>query len=208
MLLFILKNFSNSPFCCYFNTSHVTVYRLQIMQPLFIKKYFNTSHVTVYQEDNCWRNQLRRYFNTSHVTVYQTVFTEFGQHITFQYISCYCLSRYLLPDLVPHCYFNTSHVTVYRCAAISLTFLQYHFNTSHVTVYRVQELCLHERSGISIHLMLLFILASRPIRIVLMDFNTSHVTVYPLHRTCEVPIVQISIHLMLLFIKYSHPYRN
>ena len=106
------------------------------------------------------------------------MFTEFGQHITFQYISCYCLSRYLLPDLVPHCYFNTSHVTVYRCAAISLTFLQYHFNTSHVTVYRVQELCLHERSGISIHLMLLFILASRPIRIVLMDFNTSHVTVY------------------------------
>ena len=147
-------------------------------------------------------------FNTSHVTVYLRATDRRRVLLTFQYISCYCLS--LLQLLLPNSplNFNTSHVTVYRCAAISLTFLQYHFNTSHVTVYRVQELCLHERSGISIHLMLLFILASRPIRIVLMDFNTSHVTVYPLHRTCEVPIVQISIHLMLLFIKYSHPYRN
>ena len=76
----------------------------------------------------------------------------------------------------------------------------HHFNTSHVTVYRYLDCCFFRISGISIHLMLLFITSARrtergadtiSIHLMLLfigfvsfrysassNFNTSHVTVY------------------------------
>ena len=57
----------------YFNTSHVTVYRISHGEILWKKEHFNTSHVTVYLagifED--WSNAV--HFNTSHVTVYRSL---------------------------------------------------------------------------------------------------------------------------------------
>ena len=119
--------------------------------------------------------------------------------VSFQYISCYCLST------IPSCpsngvpYFNTSHVTVYLCAcfyeqviiiisihlmllfiAVRFWGLQFflYFNTSHVTVYLCSKSTESIRTGISIHLMLLFITMLIITTKVFRYFNTSHVTVY------------------------------
>ena len=80
----------------------------------------------------------------------------------FQYISCYCLSN---PGAGGWCYvdyFNTSHVTVYhkRCWSESRRSNDY-FNTSHVTVYQQNSYCIRSFCFISIHLMLLFINATK-----------------------------------------------
>ena len=96
-------------------------------------------------------------FNTSHVTVYLQPLLQYHRQDPFQYISCYCLSVFPMSE-----YIRTSH-----------------FNTSHVTVYRYGSILWIRFSGISIHLMLLFIVID------------------------SVPSLQpkdISIHLMLLFI--------
>ena len=97
-----------------------------------------------------------------------------------------------------------------------------YFNTSHVTVYQICRDCRVWNTGISIHLMLLFIdndfvnvISVFHISIHLMllfinvakfeispapHFNTSHVTVYQgFHKTLH-HLSIISIHLMLLFI--------
>ena len=42
-------SFRGCPSSTYFNTSHVTVYRQQLLSMILRISYFNTSHVTVYQ---------------------------------------------------------------------------------------------------------------------------------------------------------------
>ena len=77
----------------HFNTSHVTVYQVEIAGKKYTWTHFNTSHVTVYQSFRTIMIRLRRHFNTSHVTVYHlTVDFNDSDIILFQYISCYCLS--------------------------------------------------------------------------------------------------------------------
>ena len=93
MLLFILVLPQGSPFVLHFNTSHVTVYQVEIAGKKYTWTHFNTSHVTVYQSFRTIMIRLRRHFNTSHVTVYHlTVDFNDSDIILFQYISCYCLS--------------------------------------------------------------------------------------------------------------------
>ena len=53
----------------YFNTSHVTVYRLSIRRYSPVSNDFNTSHVTVYRIVMLPQADVLN-FNTSHVTVY------------------------------------------------------------------------------------------------------------------------------------------
>ena len=98
--------------------------------------------------------------------------------LSFQYISCYCLSFSSLSSLGTGINFNTSHVTVYLSAC----------NTS------------DKRFLISIHLMLLFITYKVVIQINWRYFNTSHVTVYRMKTKKTNGRIKISIHLMLLFI--------
>ena len=75
-------------------------------------------------------------FNTSHVTVYRVrVLRASIRQTSFQYISCYCLSKIMNP----------------------VSYKLYNFNTSHVTVYLFHSLSFRICSCISIHLMLLFI---------------------------------------------------
>ena len=95
-------------------------------------------------------------FNTSHVTVYLRATDRRRVLLTFQYISCYCLSK---------------KAYVFRVAVK-------HFNTSHVTVYRCRRSGRNCRCIISIHLMLLFIDIARIKNPIKKNFNTSHVTVY------------------------------
>ena len=67
-------------------------YRMQ--GHLFPNSRFNTSHVTLYRLSDCQNNQLHIRFNTSHVTLYRIrtwLINRSG--ISFQYISCYSLSR-------------------------------------------------------------------------------------------------------------------
>ena len=58
--------------------------------------------------------KLGRHFNTSHVTVYPANSLRFSFKLSFQYISCYCLSSLGLTQQQQSWNFNTSHVTVYR----------------------------------------------------------------------------------------------
>ena len=145
--------------------------------------------------------------------------------VKFQYISCYCLSD--LQIFLLHCLrnFNTSHVTVYRFPPGFTISVNRYFNTSHVTVY-LNPLGIWKRLYlISIHLMLLFIIAAWILLVIFHYFNTSHVTVYlclgsdrkrniRYFNTSHVTVYQrfgrpfrlrylISIHLMLLFIFFS-----
>ena len=118
---------------------------------------------------------------------------------TFQYISCYCLSSRRTRSWIIQ-YFNTSHVTVYLLQIHRINRIKTNFNTSHVTVYRQPDRAYHRMDGISIHLMLLFIVnvtkysqvfalfqyiscyclstISLPMKGCPENFNTSHVTVY------------------------------
>ena len=55
--------------------------------------------------------------------------------ISFQYITCYCLSQTRVQKWQGRPCFNTSHVTVYPFRRPIWYFGLYRFNTSHVTVY-------------------------------------------------------------------------
>ena len=118
----------------------------------------------------------------------------------FQYISCYCLSISSVLRKLIAIDFNTSHVTVYLYFHLQDQLSQVDFNTSHVTVYQYFLLRIHQKTHISIHLMLLFIrnvekLKNSEIEFQYIScyclswidwvvrkcphhFNTSHVTVY------------------------------
>ena len=161
-------------------------------------------------------------FNTSHVTVYLQATNYQTACDLFQYISCYCLSHH--PSRCSRLYnhFNTSHVTVYHIRNTRDDMNLLNFNTSHVTVYPYWKITSYYLSLISIHLMLLFILAffhcfsapslfqyiscyclskdKREPQQVQTDFNTSHVTVYLKINNAFSKFHNISIHLMLLFI--------
>ena len=75
----------------------------------------------------------------------------------FQYISCYSLSGTTRTEVSPYRSFNTSHVTLYLYSSPN--------NVG--------------SSGVSIHLMLLFIAIRHWKEQHLLGFNTSHVTLYP-----------------------------
>ena len=120
--------------------------------------------------------------------------------MSFQYISCYCLSSVIQVDR-----FHASSFQYISCYCLSYlrhvySHLSLNFNTSHVTVYRYHSTSFFFATFISIHLMLLFIeeqekveitytifqyiscycLSILHVHIVLQFpyFNTSHVTVY------------------------------
>ena len=78
----------------------------------------------------------------------------------FQYISCYSLSGTTRTEVSPYRSFNTSHVTLYLYSSPN--------NVG--------------SSGVSIHLMLLFIAIRHWKEQHLLGFNTSHVTLYPQNR--------------------------
>ena len=141
----------------YFNTSHVTVYLIELFCVRFCHYDFNTSHVTVYRPCNnirycygcifqyiscyCLSNKDLLYqfqvpdFNTSHVTVYRTTKEVDDYERKFQYISCYCLS---IPRIRTFSAFSSFQYI--SCYCLSLPHLPHVFP-------RI----------ISIHLMLLFI---------------------------------------------------
>ena len=164
------------------------------------------------------------------------------ESIKFQYISCYCLSVTSLYSIyVMHisihlmllfiCGTVTGHdrchqisihlMLLFICRMVSNLDNWIYFNTSHYPYWKITSYYL---SLISIHLMLLFLLAffhcfsapslfqyiscyclskdKREPQQVQTDFNTSHVTVYLKINNAFSKFHNISIHLMLLFIAY------
>ena len=120
----------------------------------------------------------------------------------FQYISCYCLSRW------KRCMRYQRFISIHLMLLfIDLSILQQdfhiYFNTSHVTVYRRKKQGFPICSAISIHLMLLFIFTGDWSKALEGYFNTSHVTVYHRSSSRGRRSDKISIHLMLLFIRIS-----
>ena len=103
-------------------------------RPVRLACDFNTSHVTVYPRTTHLPNS-GYHFNTSHVTVYHMPSVHNCITITFQYISCYCLS--LCKETIRRRNLISIH--------LMLLFIQYHLTTSSADIH------------ISIHLMLLFI---------------------------------------------------
>ena len=81
---------------------------------------------------------------------------------TFQYISCYCLSFSHLFPVFPGFLFQYISCYCLSCEVISVLYFV----------------------GISIHLMLLFILSKTGLPTGLLHFNTSHVTVYLQRKVC------------------------
>ena len=162
-----------------FNTSHVTVYRL-FKAPHTVKIIFQ--YISCY----CLSKLQKKFLFHRRISIHLMLLfiwhipfiTDFNRFISihlmllfisigfasnfpfssFQYISCYCLSRK-----------TTWHTHRYP-----------HFNTSHVTVYRYFTALSNSRISISIHLMLLFIDREKEQKAEeIYYFNTSHVTVYP-----------------------------
>ena len=206
----------------YFNTSHVTVYlylgraRKYINEFQYISCYclskrtgrravlhdisihlmllFILLHLLIFSHLSD--------FNTSHVTVYLVGIDSNFFLVTFQYISCYCLSkereagRWRLP------HFNTSHVTVYLVVQVPYSRI---ISFQYISCYCLSGSSVdpESKSGISIHLMLLFISGSNIKPRILENFNTSHVTVYHDSNVEWITRNIISIHLMLLFIAVS-----
>ena len=81
----------------------------------------------------------------------------FVNDITFQYISCYGLSKCNFSFRFQHLHFNTSHVTVYRNAGGtggSHREISIHLMLRFIAFHRIRVVY---RSRISIHLMLRFI---------------------------------------------------
>ena len=134
------------------------------------------------------------------------LFIEFKSRVgitltAFQYISCYSLSEQATRQQKPEEEFQ--YISCYSLSAYVLfaTAREFRFNTSHVTLYHGSAALSETRSGVSIHLMLLFIekwittkATSLSVSIHLMllfifllpchksfrvCFNTSHVTLYP-----------------------------
>ena len=103
----------------HFNTSHVTVYQVEIAGKKYTWTHFNTSHVTVYQSFRTIMIRLRRHFNTSHVTVYHlTVDFNDSDIILFQYISCYCLSKGY--EIVNTLFTEFQYISCYCLSAIQM----------------------------------------------------------------------------------------
>ena len=105
----------------------------------------------------------------------------FTEQISFQYISCYCLSKRA------DWYWRGRRISIHLMLLFipttnAIKIITLNFNTSHVTVYQQQRLCYWCICFISIHLMLLFIGL----------FMEKH------YRK-----TYISIHLMLLFILHQ-----
>ena len=100
----------------YFKTSHVIVY-LEFRDRFLCKiHYFKTSHVIVYRSICRFLRIRLCNFKTSHVIVYLRIFLCFFLIVvSFQNISCYCLSLIFFPFFRCLCYFKTSHVIVYLC---------------------------------------------------------------------------------------------
>ena len=122
-------------------------------------------------------------FNTSHVTVYHRHPTCFHRCFLFQYISCYCLSRCIYRNFFKH--FAFQYISCYCLSYPHIALLNVH-------------------SFISIHLMLLFIIACCVPLNPLSRFQ--YISCYCLSPCCFCSRwnILISIHLMLLFIPKHH----
>ena len=75
-----------------FNTSHVTLYRIQGCKDPSDVYGFNTSHVTLYRWMLMLLCKTISSFNTSHVTLYREAARRHVIWLMFQYITCYSLS--------------------------------------------------------------------------------------------------------------------
>ena len=163
-----------------FNTSHVVVYpvpyahnnaMLNAFQYIsccslsLIDEYhrlekvcFNTSHVVVYLEKD--RRNISVYTVSIHLMLQFILFSFFVStpKLLFQYISCCSLSALLFAAEGPFFRFNTSHVVVYPTPAAASFHQSDSFNTSHVVVYQFCNRSFIPGTGVSIHLMLQFIL--------------------------------------------------
>ena len=109
----------------------------------------------------------------------------------------------LFPD-ISICYrFNTSHVTLYP--GRSDLFRKIQIVSIHLMLLFILALFAHSsvKSSVSIHLMLLFIIFGISITRKMECFNTSHVTLYLNGFTTTLFTQCVSIHLMLLFILYQ-----
>ena len=94
MLLFIaIQPIHTYRILLYFNTSHVTVYLIELFGICFCHNDFNTSHVTVYHSYivNCLLCSIFQYISCYCLSISCYVYS--NNFCIFQYISCYCLSE-------------------------------------------------------------------------------------------------------------------
>ena len=121
---------------------------------------------------------------------------------TFQYISCYSLSR------CRHrcCYIRSVSIHL-MLLFIKLGYedsdIELGFNTSHVTLYPVPEMIYLPRDSFNTSYVTLYLQNKTHLEHQSFSFNTSHITLYRRNWKRRKKVTAVSIHLMLLFIKYG-----
>ena len=144
---------------------------------------FNTSHVILYPLPSWIIFIAVICFNTSHVILYLKEQKDEKNVLQFQYISCYSLSgKGDFVEWYDPC-FNTSHVILYLNTTRRILCRNLCFNTSHVILYPDAYDYATDRTEVSIHLMLFFILTDIVESQMKEGFNTSHVILY--HNALE-----------------------
>ena len=121
-----------------FNTSHVLIYHILLLQWIFKIKYFNTSHVLIYPVQLTTTKGYGINFNTSHVLIYRIKCILNRLSSGFQYISCSYLSYIRFTNI------KTFYISIHLMFLFIVT----------------ENEILWTNVGISIHLMFLFIVES------------------------------------------------
>ena len=164
-----------------FKTSHVIVYRRVSENICTALRNFKTSHVIVYLMQLFQCQSSISYFKTSHVIVYPVSTFNQVPVISFQNISCYCLS-------VPGCNAR-ERITISK--HLMLLFI----NRSNWISNR--------RRKISKHLMLLFITSMMFGKLANIGFQNISCYCLSTPPCINSTSFHISKHLMLLFIEYT-----
>ena len=161
-----------------FNTSHVTLYPKQGAE-------FQSSHtfqyISCYSLSPCYQHLCSPEHKFQYISCYslsEDTFKSLVNPVMFQYISCYSLSSYKMIERTDKYCFNTSHVTLYLSGLLRRLKPNGCFNTSHVTLYRERRGRRFHRTGVSIHLMLLFIFT--PLQIMLARLAFQYISCYSL----------------------------
>ena len=124
---------------------------------------------------------MQRYlsFNTSHVTLYHLCLRTAMVIITFQYISCYSLSWSVRRRQYHLCPFQ--YISCYSLSMTSKHYKYFQPKFQYISCYSLSRKYPwgnQREIGVSIHLMLLFILRQKTTDRTDGCFNTSHVTLY------------------------------
>ena len=161
-----------------FNTTLVTVYRLQCPIRFFHFRCFNTTLVTVYRDFSIMLGMLGQFQYNPCYCLSVSIHFNSGRNDQFQYNPCYCLSHLYRYCVLSRLRFNTTLVTVYLESALNNCTVDTRFNTTLVTVYPAQHHLFAPDGKFQYNPCYCLSKQRSAISSLLWSFNTTLVTVY------------------------------